>query len=110
MAELQCYRTAEYEFYTFRVPKRADDDDTSSAATARFLKENSAHQLPHLTEGMMGYSLTDPQKNQSWYEDVFYDCERFKCPIEGWHTESGPGVFEAVSPRKGFSSRCCSGP
>ena len=45
---------------------------------------------------MMGYSLTDPVKNQAWYEDMFKVCEDFGCPIEGWHTESGPGVFEAV--------------
>ena len=42
---------------------------------------------------MLGYSLTDPVRNQGWYSEVFDACEEFRCGIEGWHTESGPGVF-----------------
>ena len=45
---------------------------------------------------MFGYSITRPVHNQEWYYDVFHTCEKFKCNIEGWHTESGPGVFEAA--------------
>lgn len=86
---------AEYEFYMLQAPHQSVDAN-SSAATARFLQDNAVHKLQHLTEGMHGYSLTDPVKNQEWYYDVFEQCEKFKCDIEGWHTESGPGVFEAV--------------
>lgn len=46
---------------------------------------------------MFGYSLTRPIHNQDYYYGVFDACERFKCELEGWHTESGPGVYEAVS-------------
>lgn len=53
--------------------------------------------LPPLTEGMFGYSLTRPIHNQDYYYGIFDACEQFRCEIEGWHTESGPGVFEAVS-------------
>jgi glutamine synthetase len=45
---------------------------------------------------MFGYSLTRPVHNQEYYYDIFNTCEAFKCNIEGWHTESGPGVFEAA--------------
>jgi glutamine synthetase len=46
---------------------------------------------------MTGYSITRPVHNQEWFYSVFDTCEAFRCGIEGWHTESGPGVFEAVS-------------
>jgi glutamine synthetase len=46
---------------------------------------------------MFGYSITRPLHNQDYYYGIFNDCEQFRCDIEGWHTESGPGVFEAVS-------------
>lgn len=45
---------------------------------------------------MFGYSLSRPVHNQGYYYDVFNTCEQFRCPIEGWHTETGPGVYEAV--------------
>jgi glutamine synthetase len=52
--------------------------------------------LPSLEEGMFGYSLTRPIHNQDWYYGVFDACSKFRCDIEGWHTESGPGVYEAA--------------
>lgn len=45
---------------------------------------------------MFGYSLTRPVHNKDYYYGIYDTCEQFKCDIEGWHTESGPGVFEAV--------------
>lgn len=45
---------------------------------------------------MFGYSLTRPVQNKEYFYDIFNSCEAFKCNIEGWHTESGPGVFEAA--------------
>jgi glutamine synthetase len=62
----------------------------------RFLQSSPATSLPHLTEGMHGYSLTDPIRNQDWFYDIWNTCDAFRCGIEGWHTESGPGVFEAA--------------
>ncbi|KAF4979920.1 hypothetical protein FZEAL_3962 [Fusarium zealandicum] len=81
---------AEYEFYQFKTP------DPSTSSPAAYLLENPPHQLPSLTEGMFGYSLTRPVHNQEYYYDVFNTCAQFSCNIEGWHTESGPGVFEAA--------------
>lgn len=61
-----------------------------------YLKENPPHSLPSLTEGMFGYSLTRTVHNQDYFYDIFNTCQAFKCDIEGWHTESGPGVYEAA--------------
>lgn len=45
---------------------------------------------------MFGYSLTRPIHNQGYYYGVYDACAKFRCNIEGWHTESGPGVYEAA--------------
>ena len=89
---------AEYEFFTFRAPKdeTIQTSHSTSSTTAVFLQNNPPSALPHLTQGMFGYSLTDPIHNQDWFYSIFETCEKFKCNIEGWHTESGPGVFEAA--------------
>ena len=90
------FMAAELEFYQFRAPRDPDEPNPNSTSTARFLQSNPVNALPHLSEGMLGYSLTDPVRNQEWYYEVFEMCEKFKCNIEGWHTETGPGVFEAA--------------
>lgn len=87
---------AEYEFYQFRVPQSHDGPERNSSSTASFLRDNPVNSLPSLTEGMFGYSLTRPVHNQEYYYSIFDTCVQFRCGIEGWHTESGPGVFEAA--------------
>ena len=87
---------AEYEFFQFRAPKNPHSDVLNSSSTATFLRDNPVNSLPSLSEGMSGYSLTDPVHNQDWYYNIFENCEKFHCNIEGWHEESGPGVFEAA--------------
>lgn len=89
---------AEYEFFQFQAPPKPDllSTERNSSSIAKFLKDNPVSALPHLTEGMFGYSLTRPIQNQEYYYGIFDACEEFRCGIEGWHTESGPGVFEAV--------------
>jgi len=80
--------TAEYEFFQFKTPE--------GTSTATFLKDNPVDALPSLTEGMFGYSLTRPIHNKDYYYGIYDACEKFNVGIEGWHTESGPGVFEAA--------------
>ena len=89
---------AEFEFFTYRAPRdeTLQTNHLSSATTAPFLQNNPVNALPHLTQGMFGYSLTDPIHNQDWFYSVFETCEKIRCNVEGWHTESGPGVFEAA--------------
>ena len=78
------------------VDNAIDPNERNSSSIARFLKENPHQALPPLTEGMFGYSLTRPVHNQEYYYGIYDACEKFGCAIEGWHTESGPGVYEAV--------------
>lgn len=85
---------AEYEFYQFKTP--STDSSDSKPSTAAFLRDNPTHTLPALTEGMFGYSITRPVHNKDYFYEIFDSCAKFKCDIEGWHTESGPGVFEAA--------------
>ena len=87
---------AEYEFYQFRAPQTHDGPERNSSGTATFLRENPVNALPSLTEGMFGYSITRTVHNQDYFYGIFDACDKFNCGIEGWHTESGPGVFEAV--------------
>lgn len=87
---------AEYEFYQFRAPQSHDGPERNTSSTASFLRENPVNSLPSLTEGMFGYSITRPVHNQEYYYGIFDACAKFNCGIEGWHTESGPGVFEAA--------------
>jgi len=87
---------AEYEFYQFRAPQTHDGPERNSSGTATFLRENPVNALPSLTEGMFGYSITRTTHNQDYFYGIFDACEKFGCGIEGWHTESGPGVFEAA--------------
>ncbi|KAI9823427.1 MAG: hypothetical protein M1832_002437 [Thelocarpon impressellum] len=93
---IQAMAGAEYEFFQFRVPTPSPASQEGASSAARFLRENPVNGLPPLTEGMFGYSLTRPIHNQDYYYGIFEACERFNCHIEGWHTESGPGVFEAA--------------
>ncbi|KAF2829896.1 glutamine synthetase/guanido kinase [Ophiobolus disseminans] len=87
---------AEYEFYQFRAPQAHDGTERNTSSTAAFLRDNPVNTLPSLTEGMFGYSITRPVHNQDYYYGIFNTCAEFNCGIEGWHTESGPGVFEAA--------------
>jgi len=45
---------------------------------------------------MFGYSDLRTSLNQSFVNDLFELLEKFKVPIEGAHTETGPGVYEAT--------------
>jgi glutamine synthetase len=45
---------------------------------------------------MAGYSLIRPLQNQDFYYHAFDWLKEFKVDVESWHTETGPGVFEAA--------------
>ncbi|KAG0239317.1 hypothetical protein BGW41_007802 [Actinomortierella wolfii] len=52
--------------------------------------------LKALTPGMFGYSLLRPTVNQDYFYDLFDECAKFGVHLEGLHTETGPGVYEAA--------------
>lgn len=60
------------------------------------LQQKSFHNLTSLTPGMFGYSLLRPSNNQSFFNDIFNMLLKFNIPLEGLHTETGDGVYEAA--------------
>ncbi len=49
-----------------------------------------------LTHGMFGYSVLRASQNSAFFHDLFDLLGRFGVPLEGIHTETGPGVYEAA--------------
>jgi len=49
-----------------------------------------------LTPGMFGYSLLRANHSREYFKALFEDLAAFDVPIEGLHTETGPGVYEAA--------------
>ncbi len=52
--------------------------------------------LKHMTQGMFGYSILRASQQSPFFNDLFDLLTRFEVPIEGLHTETGPGVYEAA--------------
>ena len=49
-----------------------------------------------LTKGMFGYSLVRLQQSNEFVHELLSYLQGFDIAIEGFHTETGPGVFEAA--------------
>ena len=49
-----------------------------------------------LTPGMFGYSLLRMNQNRPFFNALMDEMLAFGVPVEGLHTETGPGVFEAA--------------
>ena len=49
-----------------------------------------------LTPGMFGYSLLRANANRDYFAALMTEMGEFGVPIEGLHTETGPGVYEAA--------------
>ncbi|KAG1447476.1 hypothetical protein G6F56_009249 [Rhizopus delemar] len=80
---LKAYCGVEFEFFCFK-------ENTETLA------EKGHVLLKPLTLGMCGYSVLRPLENQDFYYNTFDWLSEFKVDIESWHTETGPGVFEAA--------------
>jgi len=52
--------------------------------------------LTALTPGMFGYSILRSTLKGDFMTDLFDLLKRFEVPLEGLHTETGPGVYEAA--------------
>lgn len=64
--------------------------------TPNTLTEKNFTNLQPLTPGMHGYSLLRTQLNSEYFNDIFNQSVAFDIPIEGHHTETGPGVYETA--------------
>jgi glutamine synthetase len=56
----------------------------------------SAADLKPITKGMFGYSILRASQGSAYFNDLFDLLKRFGVPLEGLHTETGPGVYEAA--------------
>lgn len=49
-----------------------------------------------ITPGMFGYSILRSTYDQPFFAAIMDELAEFQVPLEGLHTETGPGVFEAA--------------
>jgi glutamine synthetase len=90
-----------------RVLKRAEKMGFTAMVGAEFEFFNFA-ETPHtwaekkglaptpISPGMFGYSLLRANLNRDYLNALMDDLAEFKVPIEAFHTETGPGVYEAA--------------
>ena len=60
------------------------------------LAEKKYSGLKPLSPGMFGYSLLRSSLRNDYFTDLFELLRRMDIPLEGLHTETGPGVYEAA--------------
>ena len=63
--------------------------------TPNQLAASDYRELTPITPGMFGYSQLRPVLYQNYYNELFDSLEKFRIPLESFHTETGPGVYEA---------------
>ncbi len=73
----------EFEWFNF--------DETSDG-----LHERNFQHPKTLTRGMFGYSALRSSQNADYFHALFDQLKQFGIPLEGMHTETGPGVYEAA--------------
>ncbi|HEY2350148.1 MAG TPA: glutamine synthetase [Puia sp.] len=73
----------EFEWYNF-------------AETPQSIQDKQYRNLQPLTPGMFGYSILRAGLQNDFMTDLFDLLTRFNIPIEGLHTETGPGTYEAA--------------
>ena len=74
---------AEYEFFLFK--------ETPESARAKNYRD-----LTPLTPDFFGYSMIRNSVHSDFHAAFLEMCELMDFPIEGYHTETGPGVLEAA--------------
>ena len=74
---------AEFEFFLF--------DETPQS-----IRDKGYRQLKTMTPGNFGYSVLRSSAHSALYHDLLDLSETMRFPIEGLHTETGPGVLEAA--------------
>lgn len=60
--------------------------------TPSTIAKKAGHGLVPLTPGNFGYSILRPNaaQSKSYFTSIYDTALKFDCPIEGWHTETGP--------------------
>lgn len=73
----------EFEWFNFA-------ETPESAAAKNF------QNLAPLTPGMFGYSILRTSLKNGYFTDLFDLLTKFDIPVEGLHTETGPGTYEVA--------------
>lgn len=73
----------EYEWFNFKE-------------TPQSLVDKNFTNLQPLSPGMFGYSVLRQSLNQPFFKALMEEMPAFGVPLEGLHTETGPGVFEGA--------------
>ncbi|HET6255585.1 MAG TPA: glutamine synthetase [Puia sp.] len=73
------------EFEWFNYIAASDDPARRSPAS-----------LKPMTQGMFGYSILRASQGSAYFHALFDELKKFGVPLEGLHTETGPGVYEAA--------------
>jgi glutamine synthetase len=79
----QPFMSSEYEYFFFRE-------------TPDSIREKNYHNLTPLTPGMFGYSIVRASGVSDLIHDIIDQMNAYDIPIEGIHTETGPGVYETA--------------
>lgn len=64
--------------------------------TPRSIHDKKFKDLTPLTTGMFGYSILRSSFQNTFFTDLFEGLKKFDVPLEGLHTETGPGTYEAA--------------
>lgn len=75
----------EFEWFNFQ-------EDPDSLAD----KGYDRRKLVPITPGMFGYSVLRASQSSDYFRDLMEQLRDFGVPLEGLHTETGPGVYEAA--------------
>jgi glutamine synthetase len=60
------------------------------------LHDTDFHRPKPMTQGMFGYSILRSSQRKDFFNELFDLLDKFNVTIEGIHTETGPGVYEAA--------------
>lgn len=66
------------------------------AGTPTEINQAGFDKLQPVTPGMFGYSVLRTSLNNEYVNELIDFLEAFDIPLEGLHTETGPGVYEAA--------------
>jgi glutamine synthetase len=64
--------------------------------TPHSANQKNFRNLTPITPGMFGYSILRSTLQNPFFTDLFEYLRKFNVPLEGLHTETGPGVLEAA--------------
>jgi glutamine synthetase len=66
------------------------------AETPQSASDKAYRNLQPITPGMFGYSILRSTLKNPFFSDLFGMLRKFGVPLEGLHTETGPGTYEAA--------------